>query len=166
MQRAQADFLQSLPHQHGSLDVLQELWKTSRQPLFNTIMSLQYITAAEEHQPDTSSISFEHAGGQDPNEVRNPPPTPKPITTLLTPPTVRHVRGSGDQPRLHRHLSRVLEHQHHRRPSGQNRPSLRPNRVLHPGESGEENRGARSTDPFSVQLSVQLRLRETRPVHG
>ena len=77
MQRAQADFLQSLPHQHGSLDVLQELWKTSRQPLFNTIMSLQYITAAEEHQPDTSSISFEHAGGQDPNEVRNPPPHPK-----------------------------------------------------------------------------------------
>lgn len=85
MQRTQADFLQSLPHQHGSIDVLQELWKTSRQPLFNTIMSLQYITAAaEEHQPDSSSISFQHAAGQDPNEVRKK--ASKPVTTLTNNP--------------------------------------------------------------------------------
>ena len=71
LQQTQADFLQSLPHQHGSIEVLQELWKTTRQPLFNTIMSLQYITAQED-QPDASSISFQHVGGQDPNEVRKP----------------------------------------------------------------------------------------------
>ena len=69
VQQTQADFLQSLPHQHGSIEVLQELWKTSRQPLFNTIMSLQYITAQED-PPAASSISFQHTGGQDPNEVR------------------------------------------------------------------------------------------------
>lgn len=76
-------------------------------------MSLQYITAQEE-QPEESSISFEHVGGQDPNEVRtfNSSLFDR-FTDLDT--LVRHVSGSGNQQRGNRGLAGLLEHQHHRR---------------------------------------------------
>lgn len=65
--KANNDYLESLPHQHCSLARIQHELKLSGQALFNTAMSIQNPSAAE-NGSETPAFAFEPVDTYDPNE--------------------------------------------------------------------------------------------------
>ncbi|CAN9149917.1 unnamed protein product [Alternaria alternata] len=68
VEKVQSDFVESMPHQHCSLAQFQHDLGLSGKSLFNTAVSIQRRSSAEEPTSDDSGIEFEQLDGHDPSE--------------------------------------------------------------------------------------------------
>lgn len=68
VEKVQSDFGESMPHQHCSLAQFQHDLGLSGKSLFNTAVSIQRRSNAEEPVSDDSGIEFEQLDGHDPSE--------------------------------------------------------------------------------------------------
>jgi non-ribosomal peptide synthase protein (TIGR01720 family) len=68
IKNVQSDFVDSMPHQHCSLAQFQHDLGLSGKSLFNTAVSIQRRTDADEPAADDSGIEFEQLDGHDPSE--------------------------------------------------------------------------------------------------
>lgn len=69
IRKVQSDYLDSLPHQHCSLAKLQHDLGFSRQPLFNTAVSIQNQISTQDAEIEGDAIEFEPLTDHDPSEV-------------------------------------------------------------------------------------------------
>jgi len=68
IQNVQSDFIDSMPHQHCSLAQFQHDLGLSGKSLFNTAISIQKRSSAEEPLQENPGIEFEQLDGHDPSE--------------------------------------------------------------------------------------------------
>ena len=69
IRKVQSDFLESLPHQHCSLARIQHELGLSKEPLFNTAISIQNQISTLDTEKEGEVIEFETLGGHAPTEV-------------------------------------------------------------------------------------------------
>ena len=69
IRKVQSDFLESLPHQHCSLARIQHELGLSKEPLFNTAISIQNQISSLDSEKEGEVIEFETLGGHAPTEV-------------------------------------------------------------------------------------------------
>lgn len=69
IRKVQSDFLGSLPHQHCSLAKLQHDLGLSREPLFNTAVSIQNQISSRDAEMEGDAIEIEPITNYDPSEV-------------------------------------------------------------------------------------------------
>ncbi|KAL8831390.1 MAG: hypothetical protein Q9191_000893 [Dirinaria sp. TL-2023a] len=68
VRNVQSDYLESLPHQHCSLAKLQHDLGFSREPLFNTAVSIQNQISSKDAEREGDTIEIEPIAGSDPTE--------------------------------------------------------------------------------------------------